>query len=87
MKKACLPIAPRNKPRHTPTSKPVDHVEIITGMRRRRRYTGKENVWLVEQTIRPSMTAAAVAELHGVKPSLLFRWRCRMTQVSVVKSF
>ncbi len=32
-------------------SKPVEHVEIITGIQRRRRYTAEEKVRLVEQTM------------------------------------
>ena len=61
-------------------SKPIDRVEIITGMQRRRRYTAEEKVRLVEQTMQPDMTVSAVARLHGVAPSLLFQWRRRMTE-------
>ena len=61
-------------------SKPIDRVEIITGMQRRRRYTAEEKVRLVEQTMQPGMTVSAVARLHGVAPSLLFQWRRRMTE-------
>ena len=61
-------------------SKPIDRVDIITGMQRRRRYTAEEKVRLVEQTMQPGMTVSAVARLHGVAPSLLFQWRRRMTE-------
>ena len=53
-------------------SKPIDRVEIITGMQRRRRYNAEEKVRLVEQTMQPGMTVSTVARLHGVAPSLLF---------------
>jgi transposase len=56
-------------------SKPIERVEIITGIQRRRRYTSDEKVRLVEQTMQPGLTVSAVARLHGVSPSLLFQWR------------
>jgi transposase len=61
-------------------SKPVERVEIITGIHRRRRYTAEEKVRLVEQTMQPGMTVSAVARLCGVAPSLLFQWRRRMSE-------
>jgi len=61
-------------------SKPVERVEIITGIHRRRRYTAEEKVRLVEQTMQPGMTVSAVARLYGVAPSLLFQWRRRMSE-------
>ena len=51
-------------------SKPIERVEIITGIHRRRRYTAEEKVRLVEQTMQPGMTVSAVARLQGVSPSL-----------------
>jgi transposase len=61
-------------------SKPIERVEIITGIHRRRRYTAEEKVRLVEQTMQPGMTVSAVARLHGVSSSLLFQWRRRMAE-------
>ena len=61
-------------------SKPVERVEIITGIHRRRRYTAEEKVRLVEQTMQPGMTVSAVARLYGVAPSLLFQGRRRMSE-------
>jgi transposase-like protein len=52
-------------------SKPIERVEIITGIQRRRRYTAEEKVRLVEQTMQPGMTVSAVARLYGVAP-----WTC-----------
>lgn len=46
-------------------SKPIECVEIITGIHRRRRYTAEEKVRLVEQTMQPGMTVSAVARLSG----------------------
>jgi transposase len=58
-------------------------VDIITGVQRRRRYTAEEKVRLVEETMRPGMTASAVARLHGVSPSLLFAWGRRIAEGGV----
>jgi transposase len=55
-------------------------VEIITGHERRRRYTANEKLALVDATMQPGMTVSAVARLHGVSPSLLFKWRQLMSQ-------
>ena len=55
-------------------------VEIITGHERRRRYTANEKLTLVDATMQPGMTVSAVARLHGVSPSLLFKWRQLMSQ-------
>jgi len=61
-------------------SKAAEHVEIITGRERRRRYSAEEKVRLVEETARPGMTVSAVARLHSVSPSLLFGWRRCMAE-------
>jgi transposase len=37
-------------------SKPIDRVEIVIGMQRRRRYTAEGKVRLVEQTMQLGMT-------------------------------
>jgi transposase-like protein len=61
-------------------SKPVERVETISGRERRRRYSAKEKVRLVEQTRQPGTTVSAVARLHGVSPSLLFHRRRRAVE-------
>lgn len=55
-------------------------IEIITGRERRRRYSAEQKLELVEETMQPGMTVSAVARLHGVSPSLLFKWRQLMSQ-------
>jgi transposase len=54
-------------------------IEIITGHERRRRYSAEHKLQLVEETVQPGMTVSAVARLHGVSPSLLFKWRQLMS--------
>lgn len=56
-------------------TKPIEGVEIITDIRRRRRYTSEEKARLVEQTMQPGMSVLAVARLSGIAPSQLFRWK------------
>lgn len=61
-------------------SKDTSRIEIITGRERRRRYSAEQKLGLVEETMQPGMTVSAVARLHGVSPSLLFKWRQLMSQ-------
>jgi transposase len=49
-------------------SKPVERVEIISGIHRRRRHTAEEKVRLVEQTMQPGMMVSAVARRYGIQP-------------------
>ncbi len=58
-------------PRHAPMSKPIERVEIITGIQRRRRYTAEDKVQLVEQTMQPGMTVSGV---HPVRPDTRLGW-------------
>lgn len=61
-------------------SKDTTRIEIITGRERHRRYSAEQKFALVEETMQPGMTVSAVARLHGVSPSLLFKWRQLMSQ-------
>jgi len=56
----------------------TEGVEIVTGRERRRRYSAEHKLTLVEETMLPGMTA--VARIHGVAPSLPFKWRRLMIQ-------
>jgi len=61
-------------------SNDTSRIEIITGRERRRRYSAEQKLALVEETMQSGMTVSAVARLHGVSPSLLFKWRQLMSQ-------
>jgi transposase len=50
-------------------------VEILGGIKRRRRWHWEEKARLVEETLAPGATVAEVGRRHGVAPSLLFYWR------------
>jgi len=62
---------------------PTDHVEIITSVQRRRRWTACEKVRMVEETFEPSMTVSLVARRRGVAPNQLFTWRRLVSQGSL----
>jgi transposase len=49
--------------------------EIISRVERRRRWSVEEKVRLLEATMQPGASVAAVADRHGVSRSLLFLWR------------
>lgn len=49
--------------------------EIISQVERRRRWSVEEKIRLLEATMQPGASVAAVADRHGVSRSLLFYWR------------
>lgn len=58
-----------------PMTSAPNRVEIITSVRRRRRWTAAEKVRLVEATFAPGMTVSLVARRNGIAPNQLFTWR------------
>ena len=59
---------------------PLNCVEVITSIQRRRRWTALEKVRMVEETFEPGMTVSLVARQHGVAPNQLFTWRRLVTR-------
>jgi transposase len=57
---------------------PADRVEIITSVKRRRRWTASEKLRIVEETFEPGMTVRF--RRHGVAPNQLFTWRRLLAQ-------
>lgn len=49
--------------------------EIISQFARRRRWPVEDKVRLLELTMQPGASLAAIADRHGVSRSLLFLWR------------
>jgi transposase-like protein len=47
-------------------SNPTNHIEIITSVQWRRRWTACEKVRMVEETFVPGMTVSLVARRHGL---------------------
>jgi len=62
---------------------PLNRVEVITSIQRRRRWTALEKVRMVEETFEPGMTVSLVARQHGVAPNQLFTWRRLVSQGSL----
>jgi transposase len=48
----------------------------------RRRWSEDEKRAIVSEALRPGVNVSAIARRHGIKPSLLFRWR-KMAQKEV----
>jgi transposase-like protein len=63
-----------------PMSDTFSRVEIITGVARRRRFTTKQKLAVVAETMQPGISISYVARRHGLSPSLVFRWRRLMTE-------
>jgi transposase len=59
----------------TSNSHPREQIEIITSVQRRRRWSSREKLEIVEESELPGISVSAVARKHGVSPSLLFTWR------------
>jgi len=59
----------------TSTSPSIQHIEIITSVQRRRRWSSREKLEIVEESEIPGISVSAIARKHGVSPSLLFTWR------------
>ena len=62
---------------------PLNRIEVVTSVQRRRRWTASEKVRMVEETFAPGMTVSLVARQHGVAPNQLFTWRRLVTQGSL----
>jgi transposase len=60
-------------------SETCSRVEVITGVARRRRFSLKQKLAIVEETMQPGMSISYVARRHGLSPSLVFRWRRLMS--------
>src|SRR5271154_1789943 len=53
-------------------------VEVITGERRRRRWTGEEKARIVAESLEQDASIAEVARRNGVARGLLTVWRCQV---------
>ncbi|EII3576413.1 transposase, partial [Escherichia coli] len=48
---------------------------VLLGKEVRKRKTPQEKIAIIQQTMEPGMTVSHVAHLHGIQPSLLFKWK------------
>ena len=61
-------------------SETFSKVEVIIGVARRRRFPMDQKLAVVAETMQPGMSISYVARRHGLSPSLVFRWRRRMSE-------
>ena len=48
---------------------------VLLGKEVRKSKTPQEKIAIIQQTMEPGMTVSHVARLHGIQPSLLFKWK------------
>lgn len=48
---------------------------ILLGKEVRKPKTPQEKIAIIQQTMEPGMNVSHVARLHGIQPSLLFKWK------------
>lgn len=56
----------------------------LLGQEVRRRKTPQEKIAIIQQTMEPGMNVSLVARLHGIQPSLLFKWKKQYLEGSLV---
>ncbi|HIA7130101.1 TPA: IS3 family transposase [Escherichia coli] len=57
------------------TSSNFEVAGVLLGKEVRKRKTPQEKIAIIQQTMEPGMTVSHVARLHGIQPSLLFKWK------------
>lgn len=62
---------------------PGTEVEILSG-RRYRRFTAEEKRQILEEMLRPGANISRLARQHRTSPGLLFRWRKRAREGSLI---
>jgi transposase-like protein len=53
----------------------IERVEVITGVRRRRRWSADEKLRIVGESYRPGVSVSSVARRHELNANQLFTWR------------
>ena len=59
-------------------------IEVITGSARRRHWSTREKLQMIEASALPGESISSVSRRHGVAPNLLYRWRRLMTEGGAV---
>jgi transposase len=54
---------------------PVQRVEVITGVERRREWTDEEKLAIIAESCQDGAVISEVARRHGLRPQQLFTWR------------
>jgi transposase len=61
-------------------SKQPQRVEVITCVKRRRRWSVAEKIRIVQECEQPGMSVSYVTRKYDIAPNLLFRWRKLMRE-------
>lgn len=57
------------------TSSNFEITGTLLGQELRNRKTPQKKIAITQQTTEPGMTVSHVVRLHGIQPSLLFKWK------------
>ena len=55
--------------------KPVQRIEVITGVERRRDWTPEKKRAIIAESFEDGVVISEVARRHGLRPQQLFTWR------------
>ena len=59
-------------------------IEVITGSARRRNWSTRDKLQMIEASALPGESVSSFARRHGVAPNLLYRWRRLMAEGGAV---
>jgi transposase len=65
-------------------SAPRPRIEVITGVERRRRWSWDQKRAIVEESLAPHASAAAIARRHGIGTGQLYTWRRQLLKRQLV---
>ena len=64
---------------HSDVNKPVrSRVEVLTGVERRRRWSAREKLEIVAESLAEGAVVSDIARRHGIRPQQLFGWRAKV---------
>ena len=58
----------------------MQRIEVITGERKRHRYTAEEKARVFALSMQPGYSVSLVARQYGITPSLLLTWKRLMSE-------
>jgi transposase len=67
-------------------SAPRPRIEVITGVERRRRWSWDQKRAIVEESLSPHASAAAIARKHGIGTGQLYTWRRQLLKRQLVET-